>query len=280
MQKIKNMLHHNKEDNSNKHHGGLFHRHHETETVAPLATAAPTQAVPATELLAKQDMHDELLLRKDEVVAPVQLQKSVDLLGSGELTTKIELAEANTTVLREPALLERVDKEVVVHEHVHPVEKEEIQPIIHREREQLEVHQVTERLHETEIAPTMVEQRELAPEVREVIIEKAAPIAENIQISTVEVDATLKSQVVHAPLVNEVIKKTVIEEVQPVLEKDVIVPTVVQETQHVYEKIVEAPVVYREELPVRELSQKNVAVTLEEEQMKGKVMSTSAPLSL
>lgn len=210
MQKIKNMLHHNKEDSS-KHHGGLFHRHHETETVAPLATAAPTQAVPAADLLAKQEMHDELLLKKDEVIAPVQMQKSVDLLGSTEMVTKVEMMEANTTVLREPVMLERQEKEVVVHEHIHPVEKEEIQPIIHRgehlstflvckswlfaEREQLEVRQVTERLHETEVAPTIIEQRELAPEVREVVIEKAAPIAENVQIATVEVDATLKNQV-------------------------------------------------------------------------------------
>ncbi|PRP83755.1 hypothetical protein PROFUN_09087 [Planoprotostelium fungivorum] len=171
--------------------------------------------------------------------------------------TNVQVTEATLrTETVAPLKTEVIQKEVVVHEHIHPVQKEEIQPVIYREREQLAVKQVTERLHETEIKPTLIEQRELAPEVREVMVEKAAPIAENYVAPSVEVDATLRSQVVHAPIVNEVIKKTVIEEVQPVLERDVIQSTLIQETKNIYEKVVEAPVLQRETLVERDLGVK------------------------
>ncbi|PRP83904.1 hypothetical protein PROFUN_08841 [Planoprotostelium fungivorum] len=163
------------------------------------------------------------------------------------------------TIVKEtiaPVKAEVIQKEVVVHEHIHPVQKEEIQPVIYREREQLDVKQVTERLHETEIKPTLVQQRELAPEVREVIVEKSAPISENYVAPSVQVDAALRTQVVHAPIVNEVVKKTVIEEVQPVLERDVIQSTLIQETKNIYEKVVEAPTVHRETVVQRDLGVK------------------------
>jgi hypothetical protein len=157
------------------------------------------------------------------------------------------------TVREAPVKVEVVEKNMVVHEHIHAVEKEEIQPIIHREREQLDVHQVTQQLHETQIQPTLVQQRELAAEFRAPIIERGAPIQENVVLPSVDRDATVRSTQINAPIIEETIKKTVIEEVQPVLERDVFIPTLVQERQDIYEKVVEAPHVYRETLPVREL---------------------------
>ncbi|PRP87100.1 Pf11-1 protein [Planoprotostelium fungivorum] len=268
MQKIKNIIHphHTNQTNTkdNTHHtlGGLLHRHKDTETVS-VSEPILSQAVPAVELVQRRDVHDELLLKKEEVLVPVDV-KTVEV---------VEPAVATTTLV-EPLNVKHVEKDVVVHEHIHPVEKEEIQPIIYREREQMEVKQVTERLHETEIQPTLVEKRDLAPEVREVVVEKAAPIPENVVLPSLEVDATLRSVETHAPIVNEVIKKTVIEEVQPVLEKDVVVPTLIQETKCIYEKIVEAPVLIREELPVREITKEKVIV--QSEMMKGK----ATPLAL
>jgi hypothetical protein len=41
----------------------------------------------------------------------------------------------------------------------------------------------------------------------------SAPIAENYVAPSTQVDPTLRTQVVHAPIVNEVVKKTIIEEV-------------------------------------------------------------------
>ncbi|PRP89442.1 cell division protein FtsK [Planoprotostelium fungivorum] len=156
-------------------------------------------------------------------------------------------ATSTTSVVRqEPINKETIIKDTVIQEHIHPVQKEEIQPIIYREREQLDVKQVTQKLHETEILPTIVEQRELPAERREVLVERSAPIAENLVLPTREVDVTTRSQVVHAPIINETIHKTVIEEVQPVIERDVIAPTVVQVQQPIYEKVIEAPTIVRE----------------------------------
>lgn len=122
-----------------------------------------------------------------------------------------------------------------------------------------------------------METRELAPEYREAIVEKAAPIMENVVLPTTEIDAVQRSTVVHAPILNEVIKKTIIEEVQPVLERDVIVPTVVQNTQPIYEKIVEAPVVYREVREVKELGTRTMTAS---EMLTGKSTLASEPLTL
>lgn len=58
-------------------------------------------------------------------------------------------------------------------ERIHPVMKEEIQPVIYREREQLDVKQVTQMMHETQIQPTIIQQRELPAQTREAIIERA-----------------------------------------------------------------------------------------------------------
>jgi hypothetical protein len=150
-----------------------------------------------------------------------------------------------SSVRAEPAQVQVIEKGTVVHEHVHTLEKEEIQPIIHREREQLDVHQVTQQLHETQIQPTLVQRRELAAEVRAPIIEKSAPIQENIAIPSVDRDATMKSTQINAPIVEETIRKTVIEEIQPVLDRDVVQSTLIQERKDIYEKVVEAPSVTR-----------------------------------
>jgi len=161
-------------------------------------------------------------------------------------TAYVQSARRASLVRAEPTIMETIQKEVVIHERIHPVQKEEIQPVIYREREQLDVRQVTQMMHETQIQPTLIQQRELPAERREAIVERGAPIAENFIAASREVDVTLRTQVVHAPIVNEVIKKTIIEEIQPVLERDIITSTVIQNTQPIYEKIVEAPLVTRE----------------------------------
>jgi len=151
----------------------------------------------------------------------------------------------------EPTVREVIQKDTVIHEHIHPVQKEEIQPIIYREREQLDVKQITQMMHETQIRPTILEQRELPAERREAIIERGAPIAPNMVLPSSQIDATTRTQIVHAPIINEVIKKTVVQEIQPVLERDVFQSTVIQNTLPIYEKIIEAPQVTREVVSTR-----------------------------
>ncbi|PRP89232.1 hypothetical protein PROFUN_02106 [Planoprotostelium fungivorum] len=156
------------------------------------------------------------------------------------------VVERGASLVRaEPTIIETIQKDVVIQERIHPVQKEEIQPIIYREREQLDVKQVTQLMHETQIQPTIIQQRELPAERREAIVERGAAITENYIAASREVDAVSRTQVVHAPIVQEVIKKTIIEEIQPVLERDIIQSTIIQNTQPIYEKIVEAPTVLR-----------------------------------
>jgi len=184
--------------------------------------------------------------------------------------------ETANLVRAEPTRLETIQKDVVVHERIHPMQKEEIQPIIYREREQLDVKQVTQMMHETQIQPTMVQHMELPAERREAIIERSAPIAENYVESSRVIDATARTQVVHAPIVEEVIKKTIVQEVQPVLERDVIVPSVVQTTVPIYEKIIEAPHVYREEV----IGNRRSSQTYSQEYLQGQRMSQGYDASL
>jgi len=130
--------------------------------------------------------------------------------------------------------------------------------VIHREREQLEVKQITEQLHETRIQPTIIQQRELQPEYKPAVTMRSAPIAPNFHAPSVKVDNVRASQVVHAPIIEETIRKTIIEEIQPVLNRDVIVTTVIHEMRPIYEKIIEPPRVERVLLPERELGVYNM----------------------
>ncbi|PRP89022.1 hypothetical protein PROFUN_02300 [Planoprotostelium fungivorum] len=238
------------DDNGNRKHLLPHHR---------IPQAPPAPAAPLSSNSNVQPLTSDHLLAQRELLQPT--------IGAVETTVlePIVLPTNDVTVSvlsKEPVTLERIEKDVVVRETIHPLEKEEIQPVIYREREQLDVRQITQMLHETEIRPTILETRELAAERREAIVERAEPIAENIILPSKTVDAVERSQVIHAPIVEEIIKKTVIEEIQPVLERDIFAPTIIQNTQPIYEKIVEAPTVYREILQVRELGMKHVTIDL------------------
>jgi len=93
----------------------------------------------------------------------------------------------------------------------------------------------------------------LASEIRPTWVAPSAPIAREVVAPSVQVDATSRQTIVHQPIVEEHIKRTVVEERQPIIERDVVAPTVIQETKPIYERVVEAPRVYREEIPTREL---------------------------
>jgi len=148
-----------------------------------------------------------------------------------------------------PAEVEIREKPAVVQEVIKPGVREEIQPVIHREREQLEIREQIQPIYEKSVAPTIVEQRQLAPEVRgEVRLGEMPVIAEGPR-SAVVIEAEQREAVMHAPIIEETIHKKIIEEVQPVIHREVVAPKVIRETQPIYEKIVEAPVVSYSTLP-------------------------------
>lgn len=63
-------------------------------------------------------------------------------------------------------VVELREKPAVVQEVIKGSVREEIQPVIHREREQLEIREEVQPIYERSIRPTLVEERALAAEIR------------------------------------------------------------------------------------------------------------------
>jgi len=159
-----------------------------------------------------------------------------------------------------PPVIEKREKAPVLQEHVRPFEKTELQPVIHREREQVEVHEVVQPLRESLTRPTQVVERVGPPVYKPEIIEKPTPemqakyreLTERYK-PTIEYDAPRREVIERPPVVHEIIKKVVIEEVQPVIYREVTEPHVIVETRPIYEKVREAPKVTYETRPAEYL---------------------------
>lgn len=181
----------------------------------------------------------EVPVVSDSQVPPYNLRNSQGAVQPPQpstLNTVAPVLPTNTVV--DPVVIETIEKDVVVHERIHPIEKAEVQPIIYRERELMEVRQITEPLHETRLEPTVLKSRELPAEVRAVVVERGTtPVEELVIPSTSRTELAQRSTIVNEPIVKERIKRTIIEEIQPVLERDVIYTTIVQHTMPVYEKM-------------------------------------------
>jgi len=156
-----------------------------------------------------------------------------------------------------PVVVERVEKAAVVHEVLKTEEVVQIQPVIEREREKLDVYEVVQPMREREVIATEVRQAVLPAQTRATVVEdNSAFLAQRsapTDFSTREVAQTLTQTVQNAPIIHETIVHRVIEEVQPVIYKEIDRPILVKETQPIYEKIVEAPHAHHSVLPVRDL---------------------------
>jgi len=148
-------------------------------------------------------------------------------------------------------VVEVIEKAAVIQEVIKPGVREEIQPIVHREREQLEIREEIQPIYEKTVRPTLVEERQLAPEIRPEVRQGAMPvIAEGPRSSTL-VEQEHIEVLTKAPIIEEIVHKKIIEEVQPVIYRETVAPKVIKEVQPIYEKIVEAPVVTYHTLPPR-----------------------------
>jgi len=179
-------------------------------------------------------------------------------LSTGGLATHV--GEVSRAIHVEPTvLLEKRERPVVVKETILPQEKIEVQPVIHREREQLEVHEVFQPLRERDVAPTSVRHATLPAQVRAEVRESDAAFqttyreASSRHIPEVHTQAVQREFVNRAPIVEEHVHRRIVEEVQPVLYKETIAPVVIEETQPIYEKIVEAPRIFEEVKPMVDL---------------------------
>jgi hypothetical protein len=153
------------------------------------------------------------------------------------------------------------EKPVVVQETIHPVEKIQVQPVIYREREQLEVHQVTQRLHQTHILSPKVERqilepqytnsntaRQLSAELEEVRAQALArDDVENVEIVEEEGGIT-RIRIIKKAIVQENQRRQIVEEVQPIIVRDTL-STQQREMSGVelpyFEKIVMVPMRFR-----------------------------------
>jgi len=164
-----------------------------------------------------------------------------------------------------PTIVERVEKAAVVHEVYKTEEVVQIQPVINREREQLDVYEVVQPIREREVVATEVREAVLPAQTRAVVVEdNSAFLAQRgapTDFSTREVAATMSQTVTNAPIVHETITHRVIEEVQPVIYKEIDRPILVKETLPIYEKVVEAPHAHHTVLPMRDLGVRTTTTT-------------------
>jgi len=166
---------------------------------------------------------------------------------------------ASTNVL--PAEVEIREKAAVIQEVIKPGVREEIQPVIHREREQLEIREEIQPIYEKSVRNTIIEERQLAPEFKPEVRLGQMPVLAEGPRGGVVVEAEQREVLMNAPIVEEIVHKKIIEEVQPVIHREVIAPRVIRETQPIFEKIVEAPVVSYSTLPARFVGQSQFATT-------------------
>jgi len=147
-----------------------------------------------------------------------------------------------------PVYLETREKGAVIKEHIHPKEREEIQPIIHREREKTEFVEITRPIVERNVLPTQFEEKTLPAETRPTVYQgESEQFKQNYKLATerykasVDVAATEREVVEKTPIIKEHITRKIIEEIQPVIYRETTEPHIILETRPIYEKVVEGP---------------------------------------
>jgi len=185
--------------------------------------------------------------------------------GFGFVGSVAPVVSSVVDVREAPVIVEKIEKPAVVHEVYKTEEVVQIQPIIEREREQLDVYEVVQPMREREVIATEVREAVLPAQTRAVVVEdnSAFLTARSVpgEFSTREVVATRSQVVENAPIVHETIVHKVIEEVQPVIYKEIDRPVLIKETLPIYEKIVEAPRAHHTVLPMRDLGVRTVTTS-------------------
>jgi len=199
--------------------------------------------------------------KKEEKVVEKKEEKFESTSGGKKFEEKAKTEKYESAVFKStgPITEDVTEKPKIVQEKVISKKKEVIQPVIVREREQIEINQVTQPYHQTEIKPAIIKEKELAPEFREYkqgmseeskkeYKEESSKYKSTLEYAPVEYERIEK-----APVIHETIKKVVKTEVQPVIYKETIQPEIIKEVKPIYEKIIEAPVVHHETKEIKEL---------------------------
>jgi len=155
------------------------------------------------------------------------------------------LQTSNVQNIVEPTIVQ--EKPVVIHERIRKEEVEEIQPIIHREHERLEVHQILQPMVEQIVQPTVISERSLAAETRP-LVNRGGYMGSVAPQATTDVQ-NFHKVVEKAPIFVDLERRKVLEEIQPVVYKEILQPTIIRETKDIYEKVIEAPLIFTKTLP-------------------------------
>jgi len=154
-----------------------------------------------------------------------------------------------------PVILERREAGAIVKEIIHPTEKIEIQPVVRREREQVEVRELNQPILEKASLPTKIRE-EILPEERKVmgplsaeaIEEPLRRAKEGLAPSRIR-EVAVRTVEEKPPIVEESIRKKVYEEIVPIVERHVTEHQIIKEKKPIYEKVVEGPFFVVRELP-------------------------------
>jgi hypothetical protein len=146
---------------------------------------------------------------------------------------------------------ERIERPAVFHEKLHAEQVEEIQPVIHREHQTTEVHQILQPMQQTLVQQPQYLQKELPVEIRETVAKGPTYVPAPVMPGSTEFVGTERMTIMKQPIIMETEKRQIIEEVQPVVYKEVIQPTIIKETQNIFEKVVEPAYYMKEVLPTQ-----------------------------
>jgi len=152
---------------------------------------------------------------------------------------------AMQTVPSEGNFVEKFEKAPVFHERIRKEEVEEVQPVIHREHDRTEVHQIVQPMYQGEVTPAQYLEKQLPSEILPTVT-RGVYTPSPMEANTTEFAEIERMKVEKTPIVVETEKKKIIEEVQPVIYKETVQPTIIRETKPIYEKIIEAPVIVKE----------------------------------
>lgn len=250
MHKIKEMLHMDDSDKKTT----TAHATHSTNT---------TNTTTHHDADLKNAHHDEHKVHHDE--KKVVHEQHHD-------TTKVHHADLHAT--------EKIKEGKVVKEHIKEVEVHQVQPVIHREREQREIHHVVQPEREVLVSPTEKVHVEKSINLGERHVEStlksdhARGIAPRVE-SSKQVEVERQHQDMPTK-VEEHVHKVVEEHIHPVVYREVLKPKVTQETQHMYETVKEKPI---ETYEVRDIKGSNASsLGLAEREFLEKTIRADTPI--
>jgi len=259
LHKIAESLHHDKHHDSSKHSDATNAEWKATETYSAPMSSATVDAY---------DKNYEPTLKRDYEYSS---STAPDLLGGMQNmnvsdTVAVSTADTKSTVYVDTTLqatevtntsyetLAPVTDTTVVHETVIREKVEEVQPVIHRQVVEPEIHRVIAPIMEHEKKQVFISEKNLGEIVKDTVVEQ--PNAELVSRMDTPMDASTidiksNSTVVELkPIVIEHHVRQVIEEIQPVIHRTIEEPELVKERVDIYETVVRAPVVYEEKREV------------------------------